>query len=100
MITLMKNYIDENKTQKRINVKKIVPLKNIMEKPIKNITFRFYKADDLKILKKLKNDNGDTYVKVILNRNDQIYLFRLKNKRFVNNMVLNNLNLGENVIFD
>ena len=100
MITLMKNYIDENKTQKRINVKKIISLKNIMEKPIKNISFKFNKVDDLKKLKKLSLENGDTQIKVLLNWNDQTYLFRLKNKRYIDNKLINNLDLEQNVIFD
>ena len=45
MLTLMKNYIDENKSQKRINVKKIISLKELTNKQIKNITFKFLKIN-------------------------------------------------------
>ena len=31
MITLIKNYVDENKSQKRINVKKIISLKELIK---------------------------------------------------------------------
>ena len=52
MLTLVKNYIDESKIQKRTNVKKMVLLKELIDKPIKNITFKF---NDLKEFEKLKN---------------------------------------------
>ena len=48
MITLIKNYSDENKSQKRINVKKIISLKELINKQIKNITFKFNNIKDLK----------------------------------------------------
>ena len=41
MLTLMKNYIDEKKTQKKINVKKIITLKEVINKPINLLNFKF-----------------------------------------------------------
>ena len=100
MITLMKNYSDESKTQKRINVKKMISLKELINKPIKNITFKF---NNLKELEKIKDfpiiDNG-TEVKVLLDKNDKKYTFYLKFRRNINNQTLNSLNLMENVLID
>ena len=39
MITLIKNFVDESKSQKKINVKKIVSLKHVLDKPIDKINF-------------------------------------------------------------
>ena len=100
MLTLMKNYIDENKSQKRINVKKIVPLKELINKPYKNITFKFNEIDDLHKLKNLSVKDGNTEVKILMDKNSKIYKFELKDKRKINNQVLNTLNLSENVVID
>ena len=100
MLTLVKNYLDENRIQKRINVKKMVLLKDLFNKPIKNITFKFKDVKDLKILNKLSNTNAETDVKIILNKNKKEHIFRLKNKRKVNYELLNLLNLKENIVID
>ena len=54
MLTLIKNYSDDDKSQKRINVKKIISLKELINKPIKNITFKFKNIKEFKKLKNLK----------------------------------------------
>ena len=100
MLTLIKNYSDENKSQKRINVKKLVSLKELTHKPIKNITFKFKNFNELKKLKNLSLIDGETNIKILLSENDQIVTFNLKNKRKLNNQLLNTLNLVENVLID
>ena len=100
MLTLIKNYNDENKTQKKINVKKMISLKELTNKPIKNITFKFFNKKDFNKLNKLSTIGGETDVKIQLNENDKIHTFQLKSKRKVNNQLLNTLNLNENVIID
>ena len=100
MITLIKNYSDETKTQKRINVKKIISLKEIINKPIKKITFKFNDIHDLKKLKKLDKNNGETEVKVVVDKSNEIHFFSLKSKRKINNQLLNTLNLAENVLIE
>ena len=100
MITLIKNYSDENKIQRRINVKKIVSLKDIINKPIKKITFKFNNLKDVSKLKKLSQNDGETDIKILIERDDKLLSFQLKNKRKLNNSLLNTFNLVENVIID
>ena len=100
MITLIKNYSDENKNQKRINVKKMISLKELIEKPIQNITFKFSEINDLMKLKNLTSEDGQTEIRIFLERNNKINKFMLKNKRKVNNKLLYSLNLIENVIIE
>ena len=100
MLTLTKNFIDEEKTQKRINVKKIISLKDVTNKPIKNITFKFNDIDDVKLIKNLSQKEGETEVKILINKANETIFFKLKDKRKVNNKVLNSLNLLENVILE
>ena len=100
MITLIKNYSDDSKDQKRINVKKMASLKDLIDKPIQNITFKFNEVKDLIKLKNLSNRDGQTEIKILLNSNNKIHEFKLKNKRKVNNKLLYSLNLSENMIID
>ena len=100
MLTLIKNYSDENKNQKRINVKKLISLKELTDKPIKNITFKFKNLNEFKKLKNLSLIGGETNIKILLSENDQIFTFSLKDKRKLNNQLLNTLNLVENVLID
>ena len=100
MITLIKNYSDENKNQKRINVKKMISLKELIEKPIQNITFKFSEINDLMKLKNLTSEDGQTEIRIFLDRNNKIHEFMLKNKRKVNNKLLYSLNLIENMIIE
>ena len=51
-------------------------------------------------IKNLKHENGFTEVKIILDKNDKIHTFSLKDKRKVNNELLNSLNLVENVLVE
>ncbi len=100
MLTLVKNYIDDNKIQKRINVKKMVLLKELNNKPIKNITFKFNDINEIIKLKDLTSKEGETEVTIIFSENKKIHTFRLKNKRKINYELLNALNIRENVIIN
>ena len=96
----MKTYSDENKNQKRINIKKIVSLNDLINKPIKNIAFKFYDFKDLKKIIDLNQKDGETIVKIYVENNEEIYTFKLKNKRKVSNHLINSLNLDKNVIIE
>ena len=100
MITLIKNFTDESKNQTRINVKKIVSLNELINKPIKNITFRFQNIKELSKLKNLSLKKGETEVKFYLDRDSETLTFKLKNKRKINNNLLNTLELEKNVKID
>ena len=100
MLTLIKNYSDESKTQKRINVKKIIMLKHEINKPIENITFRFNNFEELKQLNKLTKIEGKTTVNIFINQQDKTFKFALKAKRKVNYKLINMYKLEENVVFE
>ena len=100
MLTLIKNFIDENKIQKRINVKKIVSLKELINQTYKNIVFKFRNLNELNILNKLSTEKGETDVVIHLDKADERLILKLKNKRKIDNKLINSLNLVENVIID
>ena len=100
MITLIKNYTNDDKSQKRINVKKIISLKELINTEIKNIIFKFKNIEDIKKLKNLSLKDGGTEIYINLDKNDKIHKFHLKDKRKVTNQLLNTLNLVKNVVID
>ena len=71
-----------------------------MEKPIKNLTLKFNNINELKILSNLSKDDGETDIKILLDINENLLTFLLKDKRKVNNKLINSLNLEENIIID
>ena len=100
MLTLIKNYSDENKKQKKINLKKILSLKDIIDKPLKNITFKFNSIEKISVLKKFSQNDGETSIKVYIDQADKLLTLKLRDKRKVTNKLLNSLNLVENVVID
>ncbi|MDC3055247.1 DNA polymerase III subunit alpha [Candidatus Pelagibacter sp.] len=98
MLTLIKNYTDESKIQKRINVKKIASLEDLLNQNYKSIKFKFKDIEELSKLKKLTTVQGETDVEVHLLEDDKTIVFKLKNKRKINNKLINSLNLSENII--
>ena len=100
MITLIKNYSDDDKTRRRVNVKSILLLNEVMDKAIKNITFSFKNLKEISKLKNLSYKDGKTTVKVIIEDKNKTLTFQLKNKRNINNKLINSLDLSNNVMVE
>ena len=100
MLTLMKNYIDEKKTQKKINVKKIITLKEVINKPIDLLKLKFNDLSELEKIKHLKKNEGKTSIKFELLDKRNKLVFDLKDKRKIDFKQLNSLKIKENLILD
>ena len=75
-------------------------LKELSNKQLTNITYKFNNIEEFKKIKKLDVIDGKTDVNIILDKDNKIHKFLLKDKRKVNNQLLNSLNLLENVVID
>jgi len=89
LMTLSKNLVDDENRFKRVNVKKIVSLKDLYSKPITEIEFKITKHDQMKEISELIKNNGDTDVKIKFNNGKEELIFKLKNKRFVDRKLVN-----------
>ena len=98
MLTLMKNYVDENKTQKKINVKKIITLEEVINKPIDKIKFSINNLSELEKLAQFKNLDGKTKMSFVINDGNKKLYFNLKDKRKVDYKLLNTLKINENLV--
>ncbi len=90
-MTLSKSNSEEENRFKRINVKKITSLKDILNKPINEIKFSTKNIDLLEDLSKTSEENGTTKVSLILRNNNHKLIFKLKNKRKIDRKLINSL---------
>ena len=97
MITLMKNFTDENKTQKKINIKKIISLKEVIKKPMEEIKIKVNNIDELNKFKSLSKNDGNTKILVQIEENEKIYSFQLNDKRKIDHKLINSLNIEDNI---
>ena len=91
IITLVKNLPDKENRFKRINVKKIALLKEIINKPIKEIQFKSENIKFFKSLFNLSKTNAQTEVKLVIKDNGKNLIFKLKDKRYIDRKTLESL---------
>ena len=97
MITLVKNYVDDSKVQKKINVRKIISMKEVIDKPIDEIKIKIQKLEDIKKLNKLDLEDGKTKVSIDVELDNKTLSFQLNENRKVDNKMLNLLRNEENI---
>ena len=90
IITLFKIF-SESEKKTRINVRKILPLDDILNKPINNLKIKIKNDHDLDILSKILEKKGNAEIIFELIENDKKYILKLKDKRFVDKNILNSI---------
>ena len=101
IITVNKNISDENNRFKRFNVKKISPLKNLINKPINGVIISISNEKNLKEIDKILHKLGDTSVKIKIVSDNKELIFNLKNKRYIDRNQINmlrNQGINTNII--
>ena len=88
------------KFKKKINVKKIVSLKEIVNKPIKEVKIKVNSIDEITKLKKLSTENGRTKVIIQIKDNGKILDFELDKLRNIDHKTINSLQMSENPEFN
>ena len=91
IITLNKNITDQTNRFKRINIKKLTLLSDLLNKPISEIEFKINDEDKIEEISKLFNKEGNTLVKIKVQKKNKNLVFQLKNKRLVDRKSLNML---------
>ena len=89
VLTLSKNISDDENRFKRINVKKIAPLKDLLNKPISKVIFHITNTDQIKNISELIKKNGSTEINFKIKDKDNDLIFKLKNKRSVDRKSIN-----------
>ena len=81
VLTLQKDSSNKNAHQRRINIKKILSLDDMINKPYKKITIELYNDNNLKELNKLLKDRGKTEINLIINQDNKKIFYNLQNLR-------------------
>ncbi len=89
ILTLAKSISNEDNRFKRINVNKIASLKDIITKPINEITFNLKSLKELEQISKFLDTNGDTLINIKVNDENNHLSFSLKNRRNLDRKTVN-----------
>ena len=89
ILTLVKSISNEENRFKRINVQKIASLKDLLNKPISEVTFNLKSLKELDDISNYLPKNGDTLIKIKLSDKNNDYNFQLNNKRDIDRKTLN-----------
>ena len=89
ILTLVKSISDTENRFKRLNVQKIASLKDLLKKPIKEVTFDLKSKNELEEISKFLNLNGNTVINIKISDQDNEFKFQLKNKRNIDRKTLN-----------
>ena len=81
VLTLQKDKFTNEATQRRINVRKILNLDDIINKPYSKVTIELKNSSNLEELSRLLEVEGQTYVDIIINDKNKKIHYNLKNSR-------------------
>ena len=90
IITIFKN-LNESDQRIRTNVRKIIPIDDILNKPIKNLKIEINNNEDFTFLSKILGTKGNAEIIFEFQENNKKYSLKLKNKRFVDKNILNSI---------
>ncbi len=89
ILTLVKSISDSENRFKRINVQKIASLKDLLNKPIQEVTFSVKSSKEIDEISKFLPENGNTVIKIKISDKNNDYSFQLKNKRNIDRKTIN-----------
>ena len=75
----------------RINIKKIIPLDDILNKPINNLKIKINNQNEFNFLSRILKTKGDVEVIFEVFENNKKFILKLKNKRHVDKNILNSI---------
>ena len=80
-MTLQKDKISGDFTKKRVNVKKILNLDEVINKPYSKVTIELKNNYDINEIKELLSIKGETEINLIIKEKNKEALFSLKENR-------------------
>ena len=89
ILTLVKSISNDENRFKRINVQKIASLKDLLNKPINEVTFNLKSLKELDEISELLPKVGDTLIKIKISDKLYNFNFQLKNKRNIDRKTIN-----------
>ena len=81
VLTLQKELINGETAKKRINVKKILPLDDLIKKPYSKVTIELKENFQANDIKEILSSKGDTVINLVINKKNQKAYYSLQNNR-------------------
>ena len=97
MITLVKNYVDESNVQKKINIRKIIAMKEVINKPLDEVKIKIKNINDIIKINKLIQEAGKTRVIIDVEVDKKRMSFQLSKKRKIDYKMINLMRNEENI---
>ena len=89
ILSLVKSISDRENRFKRINVKKISSLRDLLNKPLNEVKFNVKSINELDEISKYLDKKGETLIKINLSDQNNNLNFELENKRYIDRKTLN-----------
>ena len=89
IISIVKSTSHEENRFRRTNVQKISSLKDIINKPIEEVTFNLKSLKELDEISKFLHGKGDTLINIKINNKENNFYFKLQNKRNLDRKTIN-----------
>ena len=86
---MFKSLSDSENRFKRLNVQKIVSLKDLLNRQIQEVTFNLKSTKELDEISKYLPKQGNTLIKINISDNKNDLKFLLKNKRNIDRKTIN-----------
>ena len=80
-MTLQKDKLTNDTSQRRINIRKILSLDDIINKPYSKVTIELKEGFNLSEVKKILAKEGKTEVNLVINNKDKKIYYNLQNPR-------------------
>ena len=81
VLTLQKDKISEDASKKRVNIRKILSLDDVINKPYSKVTIELKNDYDINEIKELLSSKGETEINLIIREENKQALFALKENR-------------------
>ena len=92
LLTVIKDKKNQENRFKRISLRKIVNVNDLVNKNYKEVYIEIDKSENIKKLSETINEKGSSKIQIFINETNKQYLFELKDKRKFNFETLKNLN--------
>tara|TARA_B100000700_G_scaffold227482_1_gene251232 strand:- start:448 stop:1749 length:1302 start_codon:yes stop_codon:yes gene_type:complete len=89
ILTVVKSISNDENRFKRLNIQKIASLKDLLNKPVSEISFNLKSVKEIDLISDFIKEEGSTVVKIHINDEDNDLIYELKNKRRIDRKSIN-----------
>ena len=88
-MTIVKSVSNDENRFKRLNIQKISSLKDLLNKPVSEISFNLKSFKEIDLISDFIKEEGSTVVKIKIADEDNDLIYELKNRRRIDRKSIN-----------